>query len=131
MESNAWLVPMIAGLCLDICGVVILSHPLLKFNPKIYDYHIERNKELREKFDKENKTYKESIDKPEGEKTLAYGDFVIKELTRLDYNISALQANTSLTKNLQRQDAIIALIIITTGFLLMIVGSVMSAHTTT
>lgn len=128
MESNGWLVLVTAGLSLDIAGIIILSQPLLAFNRKTFD---DLMTELR--------------------RTSDYLDHVVEDLTDgvligTKINITNLQKMVKiqifqteknkfdliLSKIKQeevhhniRKNVIIALIIISIGFFLQIIGNAM------
>ena len=128
MDTSAWLVFTIYGLCLDICGVVILAAPLLNIN-----YNI---KNLRENVEKQyikmmasKKIYdaydSSKIDRGE---TLYTTPIIDHKFNLLYYNINRIKYYEYVDKLKNSKNTRIALIIITTGFLLIIVGNVMQVH---
>lgn len=122
MESNAWLVLATAGLSLDICGVVILAGPLLNFSFKDHD----RIKNYFKKLDNDMKTLSNinniaEMNKPQPPTAaLVWTSY---ELLRVERNQVGYERNNSFDKLRMRKEAIIALIIITTGFFLLIISS--------
>jgi len=118
MESNAWLVLVTAGLVFDICGVIILAGPLLKFNRKKLE-----NAEASLKRQNKIMSKKEIIFLGK------YPEVTKKHLEKL----TDLILQGTMIEDVQKQrekehvskEARIALIIITTGFLLQIIGNAM------
>lgn len=126
MESNAWLVLVTAGLCLDICGVIILAGPLLNFSFKDYNRIKNYFKKLEEDMKKSLELNKDAdLTKPQPQTAMMV--WTAYELLRVERNQVGYERNASFDKLTALKEARIALIIIITGFLLQIIGNAIKA----
>lgn len=107
IESNAWLVPMIFGLCLDICGVVILAGPLLQ---GYFNYSLPKN------------VWGTRIPPNPMKSKL---DFIENHIDVLEMKLMNLVMSDSVERDILQKNVRVSLIIITTGFILQIVGNIM------
>lgn len=131
IENNAWLVPLIIGLNLDIAGVIILLGPLLKFNHNRYKILLERLEESQKEFYKKNEIFLGvDPDPPKIIKDISFTrpEYIDKEFARLDSNITSVLVIDSSTKLMQRNDAIFGLVVITCGFILQMIGNAMNVN---
>lgn len=128
IESNAWLVPLVMGLSLDIAGVIILAGPLLNFNHQqanaisnsvdnnykkmIYD------KKERDKLDPNN---------IKSDDTFYYSQDIDYRFANLTYQLSRNQLNDVRREFYNFKNSRIALTILVTGFTLQIIGNIIQS----
>jgi len=119
MESNAWLVLVTAGLSLDICGIIILAGPLLKFR---FNYY----KDLKKRISILKEQYGEAvIARQTPDKFTLSSKFVLMELSRIEKNTFEVFGWYAADELIAFKNGIIGLIIIISGFLLQIIGNAM------
>ena len=124
--DNAWLVPATVGLGLDICGIVILVGPLLntkltsltKLSAAVKKNHItlEAHKKTVKKLDPKN---------PKGSQEIYMAVEVDKIIASLIYQINDMKFNELVITYKNSINARVALVVITTGFLLLIASNFM------
>ena len=134
MESNGWLVLVTAGLSLDIAGIIILSKPLLSFNRKTTGDLLAELIKTRDYLnyitgvliDYELKPHSVHMSKKTNtDKLEQLLDVQIFHTTKNNFNLILSKIKQEQVHFDIRNNATIALIIISIGFFLQIIGNAM------
>ena len=124
--SEEWLFLIVMGLLLDILGVIILTGPLLQFDLKDF-------KGLKRRYEKTEIEYGYAVEKHEhvkkygtpNAKTTLTKEYLLRELARLDEFVHFGFLRNEEEKLNHFENAIIALVVIITGFVLQVIGNIL------